>query len=132
VERKAAKVSEYQTDDNDEVIGANGKGSKENLLNWDEKAVRDFLLKHGLIAMVPLCDGITGEELYNLYVMCKTNAALMYRSLKFELLHGHHRILPISTFLRFVSRMRVICDDGLPSNGKNEKKTRKIHSSSDE
>jgi hypothetical protein len=132
VERKAAQMNKNQTDGNEEILGANEKGDKENILNWDEKGVRDFLLKHNLFAMVPLCDGINGEELSNLYVMCKTNSTSMYRSLKFELLHSHHRILPISTFLRFSSRMRVICDDGLPSNTKNGKKTRKIHSSTDE
>jgi hypothetical protein len=129
---RAAQRNKSLTGDNEEVFEEKEKSDKENVTNWDEKGVRDFLLKHNLFAMVPLCDGITGDELSNLYVMCKSNPALMYRSLKFELLHGHHRILPISTFLRFNSRMRVLCDDGLPSKTKSEKKTRKIHSSIDE
>jgi ethanolamine ammonia-lyase large subunit len=81
--------------------------------NWTETKVRDFLLKQNLSPMIPLCDGINGEELMNLYTMCKTNSALMYRSLKFELLHGHHRILPIATYLHFVSRIRLACSNGL-------------------
>ncbi len=117
MERKAAQMNKNQSDGNEEILGANEKSDKENILNWDEKGVRNFLLKHNLFAMVPLCDGINGEELSNLYIMCKTNSTSMYRSLK---------------FLRFSSRMRVICDDGLPSNTKNGKKTRKIHSSTDE
>lgn len=98
------------------------KGNPENLSKWDEEDVHDFLMKNNLTAMVPLCDGITGEELSDLYAMCRANSASMYRSLKFELLHGHHRILPISTFLRFVSRMRAACEDGLPSNAVTVKK----------
>ena len=90
---------------------------------WNEAKVRDFLIKQNLVSMIPLCDGINGEELSELYSMCKANSTSMYRSLKFELLHSHHRILPISTFLRFMSRMRSMCDDGLPSNSKTLKKT---------
>jgi hypothetical protein len=82
--------------------------------------------------MIPLCDGINGEELSTLYAMCKTNSASMYKSLKFELLHNHHRILPISTFLRFISRMRAVCNDGLPSSVNVGRKTRKSHIPDDE
>jgi hypothetical protein len=73
--------------------------------------------------MIPLCDGITGEELSDLYVMCRANSSSMYRSLKFELLHGHHRILPISTYLRFISRMRAVCEGEKTSNLHSVKKT---------
>ena len=64
--------------------------------------------------------------------MCKTNPASMYRSLKFELLHGHNRILPIASFLRFISRMRAVCDDGSPSNTQTMIKTHEEHLSNDE
>lgn len=83
---------------------------------WNQKKVREFLLKNNLMALIPICDGMNGEELFSLYNMCKRNSASMFRSIKFELLHGHHRILPISTYLRFISHMRAICNDELPSN----------------
>ncbi len=117
-ERKASKLDENEIDAKQVVnqqIGTNVKVNTENISNWNEENVRDFLIKNNLIALVPLCDGINGEELCDLYAMCKANSASMYRSLKFELLHGYHRILPISTFLRFFSRMRAACADGLPS-----------------
>jgi len=125
-ERKAAQLSENGVDEKDALSRqtvADGKINMEIISNWKEEKVRGFLLKNNLPAMVPLCDGINGEELSTLYAMCKANPASMYRSLKFELLHGHHRILPISTFLRFVSRMRVVCDDVLASNAHSGKKT---------
>ncbi len=135
-ERKAAKLIENQTDVEDEgasqQLVTNRKGNMESVSNWNEEMVRNFLLKNNLIGMIPLCDGINGEELSTLYAMCKTNSASMYRSLKFELLHDHHRILPISTFLRFMSRMRAVCNDGLPSNVNGGRKTRKSHIPDDE
>jgi hypothetical protein len=126
-ERKAA-ASEFETDEK-EVSSQKGKT---NISNWNEGNVRDFLFKHNLPSMIQLCDGINGEELSTLYTMCKANPASMYRSLKFELLHGHNRILPISTFLRFVSRMRAVCDDGLPSTGHIVSKIQEEHLPNDE
>jgi len=136
-ERKAARVFENPIDEEEEEVVSrpvvtNAKVNKENILTWNEDNVHDFLMKNSLLAMIPLCDGITGEELSNLYAMCRANLSSMYRSLKFELLHGHHRILPISTYLRFISRMRAVCDDGIPSNVPNVKKIHEIPVSDDE
>ncbi|CAF1511476.1 unnamed protein product, partial [Adineta steineri] len=103
------------------------KSSLGNVSDWDEVNVRDFLLKENLLSMIPLCNGINGEELRDLYAMCKSNSASMYRSLKFELLHGHHRILPVSTFLRFMSRMRSACDNGSSSNTQTVTKIKEDH-----
>jgi hypothetical protein len=47
----------------------------------------------------------------------------MYRSLKSELLHVHHRLLYIATYLHFIGRMRVICSDRLPSHAHTANKT---------
>jgi hypothetical protein len=128
-ERKATRVIENPVDDEAGVVSQrvvkNVKVNMEDISTWNEANVHDFLMKNSLIAMIPLCDGITGEELSNLYVMCKANSSSMYRSLKFELLHGHHRILPISTYLRFISCMRAVCENGIPSNVHNVKKTHK-------
>ena len=99
---------------------------------WNRRKVREFLLKNNLLAMIPVCDGMNGEELFSLYKMCKSNSAAMFRSIKFELLHGHHRILPISTYLRFLSHMRVICNDELPSNLDLVRKTCENYSSNSE
>src|ERR1700679_2220906 len=99
-ERKASRLSDAGINAKEEVssqpIGANGKMNMKNVLNWNEGNVRNFLVKNKLISMLSLCDGINGEELAMLYIMCKANPASMYRSLKFELLHGYNRILPIS------------------------------------
>lgn len=99
---------------------------------WNRRKVREFLLKNNLLAMIPVCDGMNGEELFSLYNMCKRNSASMFRSIKFELLHGHHRILPISTYLRFLSHMRVICNDELPFNLDLVRKTCENYSSNSE
>ncbi len=135
-ERKAARVIENPVDDEEEVVSRsavkNVKVNMEDISTWNEDNVHDFLMKNSLIAMIPLCDGINGEELSNLYVMCRANSSSMYRSLKFELLHGHHRILPISTYLRFFSRMRALCEDVIPSKVPNVKKTHDIPISDDE
>ena len=82
---------------------------------WNHRKVREFLLKNNLLSLIPICDGMNGEELFILYTMCKANSTSMFRSMKFELLHAYHRILPISTYLRFMSHMRAICDDELPT-----------------
>jgi hypothetical protein len=79
-------------------------------MKWNDKEVRQFLSEHNLMTMMPLCVGIAGEELVDLYQMCKVNPSAMYRTLKFELLHRQHRLLPIATYLRFFSRMRSICE----------------------
>ncbi|CAF1341346.1 unnamed protein product [Rotaria magnacalcarata] len=88
---------------------------KSDIFDWTEKNVRDFLRKHKLTAMIPLCNRINGEELNELYSMCKTNSSTMYRSLKSELLHCYNKILPIAVYLRFMSVMRSVCDDALLS-----------------
>lgn len=61
--------------------------------------------------MMPLLDGIDGEELFNLYNMCKTHSAAMYRSLKFELRKLHHMILPVSDYLHFTRLLAAECND---------------------
>ncbi len=138
-ERQAAAA--VDDDDNNkeekkEVLNAkpatNVKGNSTNFSNWNEGNVRDFLMKHNLPSMLCLCDGLNGEELSDLYEMCQTNPTSMYRSLKFEVLHGHHRILPISTFLRFISRMRAASDNELPSNTHMIKKIPEDHFPDDE
>ncbi|CAF5172120.1 unnamed protein product [Rotaria sp. Silwood1] len=110
----------------------NVKVNKNSIINWNEDNVREFLLKHNLSAMAFLCQGINGEELFNLYTMCKTNSISMYRSLKFELLHGCNKILPISTYLRFMSRMRTVCDDTLISSGYTLNKSHEYDTPDDE
>ncbi|CAF4830234.1 unnamed protein product [Rotaria sp. Silwood1] len=110
----------------------NVKVNKNSIINWNEDNVREFLLKHNLSAMAFLCQGINGEELFNLYTMCKTNSISMYRSLKFELLHGCNKILPISTYLRFMSRMRTVCDDTLISSGYTLNKSHEYDTPEDE
>ncbi|UJR27608.1 hypothetical protein I4U23_008889 [Adineta vaga] len=133
IERKGEADIDSKKFNKEEALGSPSSNDMKDKLsgklsNWSEGHVRDFLIKQNLIAMVPLCDGINGEELSELYVMCKANSTSMYRSLKFELLHGHHRILPISTFLRFMSRMRSVSDDGLSSNTQTVHKTEEEHS----
>jgi hypothetical protein len=129
-ERKAAECSENRVDAQEvssQQNAINGKINMENVSNWNESNVRNFLMKHNLTTMIPLCNGINGEELSNLYAMCKANPTAMYRSLRFELLHGYHRILPISTFLHFMSRTRVICDNELSSNAHTMNRTHDEH-----
>ncbi|CAF4263837.1 unnamed protein product [Rotaria sordida] len=57
----------------------------DNILNWNENVVRDFLMRKNLSDFLPLCNEINGNELNNLYDMCRNNSALMYDALKFEL-----------------------------------------------
>jgi hypothetical protein len=138
-ERQAAAADDDDDDNKKEekqVLNTkpatNVKGNSAIFSNWNEDNVRDFLMKHNLPSMLCLCDGINGEELSDLYEMCKTNPTSMYRSLKFELLHGHHRILPISTFLRFISRMRSAGDNELPCNTHVMRKISEDHFPDDE
>jgi hypothetical protein len=78
--------------------------------------VRDFLTNKDLSDFLPLCNGINGEELLDLYRMCSSSSVTMYRSLKFELLNGHEKFLPIATFLHFIDRLRAINKNHLASN----------------
>jgi hypothetical protein len=63
----------------------------ENILKWNETVVRDFLMKKDL-------------------------SDLMYRSLKSELLDIHEKVLPISTFLHFIHRLRIVDNNDIPLN----------------
>ncbi|CAF2736382.1 unnamed protein product [Rotaria sp. Silwood2] len=121
MEENSVTSNENKDDIKEEVSNSqnttNVKVNKNNILNWNEDNVREFLMKHNLSAMAFLCQGINGEELSILYTMCKTNSISMYRSLKFELLHSCNKVLPISTYLRFMSRIRAVCDDTLVPSG---------------
>lgn len=79
--------------------------------------VEKFLTRKELSDLLPLCNGLNGEELLDLYGMCKTSSVTMYQSLKFELLKIHEKILPISTFLHFVNQLRAVNGSPLLSNG---------------
>ena len=93
------------------------KTSSDDVSSWSRKKVRDFFVQRNLTGMLPLCDGINGEELSTLYAMCQIRPSSMYRSLKFELWHAHHRILPIATYVRFIHQMRTVCPDTRKSHG---------------
>ncbi len=88
----------------------------ENILKWNETVVRDFLMKKDLSDLIPLCNGLNGEELLDLYGMCKSSSIIMYRSLKSELLDIHEKVLPISTFLHFIHRLRIVDGNDIPLN----------------
>lgn len=112
----AIATSEEKENHKEESLNSKNAPSKRSnkavvVVSWDEGKVNEFLLKHNLTSMLPLLSQVNGEELYDLYDMCNTNAASMYRSLRFELLHHYGRILPISHFLRFMSRMRAVCEN---------------------
>ncbi|CAF3427646.1 unnamed protein product [Rotaria sp. Silwood1] len=127
MEEKSVASSENKDNIKEEVANhqntTNVKVNKNNILNWNEDNVREFLLKHNLSAIAFLCQGINGEELSNLYTMCKTNSISMYRSLKLELIHSCNKILPISTYLRFMSRIRAVCDDTLDTSAQTMNKS---------
>lgn len=111
IERKAEAERKEKEEQLQVTKEKKAKYAFEDLTTWTSSHVRDFLLKHNLTAMVPLCHGITGEELLDLYGMCRANPSSMYRSMKFELIHTHHRLLPIATYLRFVTLVRSAIGD---------------------
>ncbi|CAF3354066.1 unnamed protein product [Rotaria sp. Silwood2] len=88
----------------------------DSIFNWDENVVRNFLIKKNLSNLLPLCNGINGDELNYLYGMCRSNSMLMYHSLKFELLKLHDKLLPISTYLHFLSCLDAVGAYHLPLN----------------
>jgi hypothetical protein len=88
----------------------------DNILEWNETVVQDFLTKKHLSAFIPLCNGLNGEEFLDLYGMCKSNSVTMYRSLKSELLSNHEKVLPISTFLHFIHRLHLVDANDQPLN----------------
>lgn len=98
------------TDDSPNQIDLN------TISTWNESTVIDFLRKKNLVDLIPLCQEMNGEELLNLYAMCKYSSASMYRSLKFELFNLHEKVLSISTFLHFINRLGRIIDEDVGSN----------------
>ncbi|CAM4879741.1 unnamed protein product [Rotaria socialis] len=84
-----------------------------HILNWNEDAVQDFLAKNKLTDLLPICNGMNGNELCKLYGMCKSSPVGMYRSLKSELLRIHKLVLPISSYLHYMSRLADIDVDYL-------------------
>jgi hypothetical protein len=84
-----------------------------DVADWSQANVADFFAQADLAVMAPLFKGLIGAELVSLYGMCKTNTVLMHDTLKFELSHVNGQVLPIATFLRFMHRMRLACQDSL-------------------
>ncbi|CAF4733565.1 unnamed protein product [Rotaria magnacalcarata] len=84
-----------------------------HILNWNEDVVQDFLTKNKLTDLLPICNGMNGNEFCKLYGMCKSSPVVMYRSLKSELLSIHKIVLPISSYLRYMSRLADIDVDYL-------------------
>lgn len=82
-----------------------------NINEWSAAVVQEFLQHEQLSKMIPLCTGISGNELLSLYEMCKSSAVTMYHSLKSELSDVHRQVLPVATFLQFVTRVRVLLGD---------------------
>lgn len=106
---------EGEADENrDSSEETEGTMDMSNLSKWNESTVEKFLRKEGLSDLLPLCEGMNGAELLDLYGMCKSSSVTMYRSLKFELLNNHEKLLPIATFLHFIRRLRVVDDSNLP------------------
>lgn len=75
--------------------------------------------------ILPLCPGIDGHRLLQLYEMCLINRESMYQSLKFELNERHHRLLPIADYLNFLHEIKLY----LSSASTNVKTTRSSLSS---
>ena len=102
--------NQYASDEIEETM------DMKNISKWNENTVENFLRKEGLSDLIPLCEGMNGAELLDLYGMCKSSSVTMYRSLKFELLNNHEKVLPIATFLHFIRRLRVVDGSNLPLN----------------
>ena len=115
VEKRAMTESKDEAVILEQPVVSRTKSSSDDVSSWSRKKVRDFFVQRNLTGMLPLCDGINGEELSTLYGMCQMRPSSMYRSLKFELLHGHHRLLPISTYVRFIHQMRTVCPNSRKS-----------------
>jgi len=109
IETDTTNKEEVQNDRNEMEETMN----MDNISNWSVTVVQDFLTRKQLSDLLPLCNGINGEELLDLYGMCRSNSVSMYRELKFELLKVHEKVLPISTFLHFVNRLRPVNNSSL-------------------
>jgi len=64
------KNKEEDQNDHDEM---EEKMKMDNVSSWSEIVVQDFLTRKQLSALLPLCNGINGEELLDLYGMCRSN-----------------------------------------------------------
>jgi len=104
--RNNEDTKDKDQDDKDNEIEE--KLNLNNITKWSITVVENFLRTKDLSELLPLCNGLNGEELLYLYAMCKKSSVEMYHSLKFELLKIHEKVLPISTFLHFVHRLHPV------------------------
>jgi hypothetical protein len=112
-ERKIESEKKNKEEDRNDHVEMEEKMNMDNISTWSETVVQDFLTRKQLSALLPICNGINGEELLDLYGMCMSNSVSMYRELKFELLNVHEKVLPIATFLHFVNRLRPVNNSSL-------------------
>jgi hypothetical protein len=92
------------------------KVNVDDISSWNKTMVRDFLTNKDSSDFLPLCNGINGVELFDLYGMRRSSSVTMYRLLKFEVSDVHEKVLPISTVVHFIDQLRAVNNNPSSSN----------------
>jgi hypothetical protein len=79
--------------------------TRKPVTQWTESDVLDFLCVQRLIQMMPLCDGMDGRALIQLYKMSLSRSSKTYALLGDELKSTYKMKLPIGIYTRFISAM---------------------------
>jgi hypothetical protein len=69
---------------------------------WAENDVLDFLLAHRLNQLIPLCEGMNGRALLQLYNICISHTLRAFSLLKDELKSKDNTILSLSVYSKFL------------------------------
>ena len=84
---------------------ASSNFTRKPVIRWGQSDVLDFLYTQRLVQLMPLCDGMDGRALLQLYRMCVSRSSRTFVLLGDELKTTYKIKLPIAVYTRFISAL---------------------------
>ena len=96
---------------------ASSNFTRKSVIKWTQSDVLDFLYTQRLVQLMPLCDGMDGRALIELYKMCVSRSSKTFALLGYELKSTYKIKLPIAVYTRFISAIeqRLVTQPTMPS-----------------
>jgi len=74
---------------------------------WTEEHVKSFLLDKNLDIFLPVLEGMNGQLLHQVYLMCQANQQGMFLSLKDDVAKSEQGTLSLKDYLTFLKEIKV-------------------------